>query len=117
MAHAQQQDTVSFQQGHTDVRRGRTGLTAFMAISSKEPTTGRDSVAFGSLVPCRALLGDAIAGCLAARARLTPTDRRRKSEPDYRLGWNSYLEPAEVVVLKQQRLQAEQESAERQQLE
>lgn len=29
------------------------------------------------------------AGCLAAREKLTRSDRRRKTEPDYRLGWNN----------------------------
>ena len=28
-------------------------------------------------------------GCLAAKSRLDPTDRRRSSEPDYKAGWNS----------------------------
>jgi hypothetical protein len=29
-------------------------------------------------------------GCLHARAFLTPTDTRRKTDPDYRRGWNSF---------------------------
>jgi hypothetical protein len=29
-------------------------------------------------------------GCEAAKARLTAADAQRKSEPDYKLGWNSY---------------------------
>ena len=29
-------------------------------------------------------------GCEAAKARLTPADALRKSEPDYKLGWNAY---------------------------
>ena len=33
--------------------------------------------------------GDWTAGCLAAQQRLTPSDARRKTEPDYKLGWNS----------------------------
>jgi hypothetical protein len=39
---------------------------------------------------CADLGGDASAGCFAAQARLAPTDARRKTEPTYRLGWNSY---------------------------
>jgi hypothetical protein len=35
-------------------------------------------------------LGDWTAGCLAARQILTPSDRRRKSDPEYRAGWNSF---------------------------
>ena len=30
------------------------------------------------------------AGCEASKARLTPADVLRKSEPDYKLGWNAY---------------------------
>ena len=29
-------------------------------------------------------------GCLAAKRVLTPSDIRRKSEPEYRAGWNSF---------------------------
>lgn len=32
---------------------------------------------------------EAIAGCNAARTRLSDPDRRRRAEPDYRGGWNS----------------------------
>jgi hypothetical protein len=32
-------------------------------------------------------------GCLEARIRFSPTDMRRKSEPDYRRGWNSWSSP------------------------
>jgi hypothetical protein len=39
---------------------------------------------------CNTLGGDATAGCLAAQARLKASDARRKREPDYRQGWNSY---------------------------
>jgi hypothetical protein len=35
-------------------------------------------------------LGDWTAGCVAAQQRLGPSDVRRKIEPDFRLGWNSY---------------------------
>ena len=35
-------------------------------------------------------LGDWTLGCQAAQRWLSPTDKRRLSEPDYRLGWNSY---------------------------
>ena len=33
-----------------------------------------------------------IFGCEAAKARLTPKDVRRKSDPEYRRGWNSYTD-------------------------
>jgi hypothetical protein len=32
---------------------------------------------------------DAVRGCNAARARLAPSDRRRRAEPAYRAGWNN----------------------------
>ena len=35
-------------------------------------------------------LSEWTAGCLAAKRFLTPTDARRKFEPEYRAGWNSY---------------------------
>jgi len=38
---------------------------------------------------CFAMTGDARNGCLAAKDRLTPFDARRRSDPDYRRGWNS----------------------------
>ena len=33
-----------------------------------------------------------ILGCEAAKLRLTPRDIKRKSDPDYRRGWNSYTD-------------------------
>jgi hypothetical protein len=38
-----------------------------------------------------ALGGDATAGCEAAKLRLDVSDGRRKTDPAYRLGWNSYI--------------------------
>jgi len=35
-----------------------------------------------------------VLGCEAAKARLTPTEIKRKSDPDYRPGWNSYTDTA-----------------------
>jgi hypothetical protein len=35
-------------------------------------------------------LGDWTAGCLAAKRILAPSDVRRKTEPEYRAGWNKY---------------------------
>ena len=32
-------------------------------------------------------------GCKSAKARLDPTDMRRKTEPEYKAGWNSTVEP------------------------
>ena len=44
--------------------------------------------------PCYLSIGSAAAtfrqGCVAAKQFLDPTDVRRRTEPDYRQGWNSY---------------------------
>lgn len=40
--------------------------------------------------------GDWTAGCFAAQQRLAASDVRRKTEPDYRLGWNSQPPVASV---------------------
>jgi uncharacterized protein YecT (DUF1311 family) len=40
--------------------------------------------------PAGQRLGDWTSGCLTAKRLLTPTDVRRKAEPDYRAGWNIY---------------------------
>jgi hypothetical protein len=39
-----------------------------------------------------------VAGCNAARLRLAPADARRKSEPEYRLGWNAYQQTAPIAT-------------------
>jgi hypothetical protein len=42
-------------------------------------------------------------GCEAAKARLTPTDLKRKSNPEYRRGWNNYngaISPAPAPYLQ-----------------
>ena len=40
--------------------------------------------------PAAAMNQQFMFGCEAAKARLTSEDIKRKSDPDYRLGWNSY---------------------------
>jgi hypothetical protein len=40
--------------------------------------------------PCSTLAGEMQSGCLQALARLSSTDVKRKTDPDYRRGWNSY---------------------------
>jgi hypothetical protein len=39
---------------------------------------------------CASLSGNYAAGCFAAQSRLSVSDARRRSEPEYRAGWNSY---------------------------
>jgi hypothetical protein len=43
---------------------------------------------------CSTQRTDARAGCFAAFTKLAPFDARRKTEPDYRRGWNSYVDDA-----------------------
>jgi hypothetical protein len=38
-------------------------------------------------------------GCNEAKARLTPFDTLRKSQPEYRAGWNAYVTPPAPVAL------------------
>jgi len=80
----------AFQQGLSD----RQAWEVWFASTSGEYHNGalywsaqRSSPHPGS---CTAIGGEATAGCLAAQLRLGPSDSRRKREPDYRLGWNSY---------------------------
>lgn len=48
---------------------------------------------------CQTALGEVrtpafTSACEEARERLTPTDTRRRGEPQFKLGWNSYTAPA-----------------------
>jgi hypothetical protein len=80
----------AFEQGLAD----RQALEAWFASSSGDYHRGALYWAAQRSLPhpgsCTELGGDATAGCLASQARLDPSDARRKREPDYRQGWNSY---------------------------
>jgi hypothetical protein len=39
-----------------------------------------------------------VAGCNQAKARLAPYDLLRKTQPDYKLGWNSYTDAPSYFV-------------------
>jgi hypothetical protein len=54
---------------------------------AEQRSTPRPGSCYG---PAGRNLGDWTAGCLAAKRFLDPTDIRRRSEPEYRAGWNSY---------------------------
>ena len=41
--------------------------------------------------------GEWTEGCLAAQSQLAPMDARRKAEPEYRQGWNSYTPSMELA--------------------
>jgi len=43
---------------------------------------------------CKQMNDDFYAGCTAAKTRLSASDTRRKTEPDYKAGWNAYNTPA-----------------------
>jgi len=47
-----------------------------------------------------------VLGCEAAKARLTPRDIKRKSDPEYRRGWNSYTGTATPVPAPDSQAQA-----------
>jgi serine/threonine protein kinase len=88
------QPATAFDQGLAD-RKG--WETWFNALSSDYHEGARYWSAQRSLPkpgscfgPGGQSLGDWTAGCIAAQQRLAPTDARRKSEPEYRQGWNSY---------------------------
>jgi type IV secretory pathway TraG/TraD family ATPase VirD4 len=84
--------TSVFNQGYGDRvvwERWFNGLTedardgaAFWAGERSKPNPGSCYEAKGRVD------GDFRQGCLAAKQFLTPTDARRKTEPDYRRGWN-----------------------------
>jgi hypothetical protein len=43
---------------------------------------------------CASLIAAQVAGCREGQARLSQSDSRRKSDPDYRAGWNSIRAPS-----------------------
>jgi hypothetical protein len=84
------QQATPFQQGLADRRAWET----WFAAASGEYRRGalywagqRSLVHPGS---CATLAVEAAAGCSAAVARLAGSDVRRKNDPDYRAGWNSF---------------------------
>lgn len=84
-------ETPSFIQGLTDrteIEVWREGL----------PSSERAGADFWALQrsqtqpqPCSSPDPGFVAGCETAQRRLTPTDLRRRSDPEYRRGWNSFL--------------------------
>lgn len=92
-AHAQR--TIPFQQGFADRQQweewfaslsGDTKAGAeFWAGQRSLPHPG---ACFG---PTGQDLGGFTAGCLGAQQRLSPMDARRKSEPDYKAGFNAWV--------------------------
>jgi hypothetical protein len=46
---------------------------------------------------CKQMNDDSYAGCTAAKTRLSASDTRRKTEPDYKAGWNA-LNPRDLTT-------------------
>jgi hypothetical protein len=63
-----------------DFRRGAEWWAAHRSLANPGACNG----------PAAAMDQQFILGCEAARARLIPKGSKRKSDPDYRRGWNSY---------------------------
>jgi hypothetical protein len=63
-----------------DFRRGAEWWAAHRSLANPGACNG----------PAAAMDQQFILGCEAAKARLIRTDSKRKSNPDYRRGWNSY---------------------------
>jgi len=86
--------TPAFQQGLSDRQSWETwfaSLSGDYRIGAEYWSGQRSKPRPGSCLGASGeTLGDVTAGCLAARQRLAPADARRKTEPDYRLGFNSY---------------------------
>lgn len=84
--------TAAFQQGYTD----RVAWEAWFAATSGEFHQGAyfwsGQRSLPQPQPCASLSGNYAAGCFAAQSRLSVSDVRRKTEPDYRAGWNSYTD-------------------------
>jgi hypothetical protein len=89
-----QEQTPAYQQGAAD--RGAweawfRGLTGAYRDGAEYWAAQRSTPNPGSCRgPAGQTLGDWTAGCLSAKRMLTPWDIRRKAEPEYRAGWNSY---------------------------
>lgn len=89
-----EQRSPAFEQGAVDRRSWETwfgGLSGPYREGAEYWSGQRSLPRPGSCYgPGEQNLGDWTAGCLAAKRFLSPTDVRRKAEPDYREGWNSY---------------------------
>jgi restriction system protein len=100
--------SAAFQQGQAD----RQSWEAWFAGLTGESRAGADYWAAHRSTshrkPCDAAPpstgADWTDGCLAAQTRLNPADARRKTEPEYRLGWNNpspIIAPPEAAEPKQ----------------
>jgi hypothetical protein len=78
----------------TDGQRDRQSWETWFAAATGDFRKGANWWAGQRSLPhpgsCFALSGDARNGCRAATDQLAASDVRRKADPDYRRGWNSY---------------------------
>jgi hypothetical protein len=65
-----------------DFRRGAEWWTGHRSLANPGACNG----------PAAAISQEFVLKCEAAKARLTPKDIKRKSDPNYRRGWNSYTD-------------------------
>jgi hypothetical protein len=85
-----------FQRGFVDKTEWQQWVAALTGDFRRgaEWWAGRRSLANpGSCKGTGATSQDFAFGCESAKARLTPIDKKRKSDPEYRRGWNSYSGP------------------------
>lgn len=85
---------LSFEQGWAD----RVAWERWVAAQSGDSRAGAEWWAGQRSLPrpgtCESGSPAFSAGCSEAYRRLAPSDARRRSDPDYRRGWNSYVNPA-----------------------
>jgi len=90
----QAQSSPAFQQGRADRQAWETwfgGLSGDFQVGAQSWAERRSTPKPGTCYsPNGVNLGAWTAGCREAQLRLGLADRRRKAEPEYRLGWNSY---------------------------
>lgn len=90
----QSESSRAYNQGFADRRAWEwffAGLTGAFKDGAEYWSGQRSTPQPGSCYgPAGQNLGDWTAGCLEAKRVLNPSDSRRKAEPDYRAGWNSY---------------------------
>jgi hypothetical protein len=82
-----------FQQGLADRRTWEqwySGLTGDYQQGASFWAAHRSDPKLPSCYPNGQTFGDWTAGCLAAQQRLASSDVRRRTDPTYRQGWNSY---------------------------
>jgi hypothetical protein len=81
--------SAMFQKGLTDRTAWEQWFTSLSGVyqGGADYWTAQRSLAHPG--PCEGS-PEFVAGCTAAKTRLTPSDVLRKSEPDYKLGWNAY---------------------------